>query len=89
LNTQKNITDAHCPNDEPSDISKHGDFVWTVDPNNYDVKYELNRSSLLGAFAFMHLKTELFPKASFGTSNDFECEVCTSRFDERLKNHIY
>jgi hypothetical protein len=40
-NIQKNNTDAHCPNDEPIDISEHGDFVWTVDPNNYDVKYAL------------------------------------------------
>ena len=33
---------------------------------------------------------EIFPKASFGTSNVFVCEFCarTFRFDERMKNHI-
>jgi hypothetical protein len=34
LYNYKNFTDAHSLDDEPSDISEHGDFVWTVDPNN-------------------------------------------------------
>ena len=34
---------------------------------------------------------ELFPKASFGASNDFVCEFCISTFAfvERIKNHTY
>ena len=34
LYNYKNFTAAQSLDDEPSDISEHGDFVWTVDPNN-------------------------------------------------------
>ena len=34
LYNYKNFTNAHSLDDEPSNISEHGDFVWTVDPNN-------------------------------------------------------
>ena len=40
LYNYKNFTDAHSLDDEPSDISEHGYFVWTVDPNNKQPSYE-------------------------------------------------
>ena len=41
LYNYKNFTDAHSLDDEPSNISEHGDFVWTVDPNNKPPIYNL------------------------------------------------
>ena len=40
LYNYKNFTDAHSLDDEPSNISEHGDFVWTVNPNNKQPSYE-------------------------------------------------
>ena len=45
----KNFTDAHSLDDELSDISEHGDFVWTVDPNNKPPSYEYS------GMCFVHL----------------------------------
>ena len=41
LYNYKNVTDSHSLDDEPSNISEHGDFVWTVDPNNKPPFYNL------------------------------------------------
>ena len=55
----ENITDVQCHKYEPSDISEHGDLVWTVNPNNY--------TCLVCIYGFRSEESyqELFPNASF------------------------